>query len=256
MPARQKLSTRLSALEQTAEAGVELSDSEKGMLVAILARRDALFWPWRWSLGHQPPVVEIRCRQRDYLNGTQGVAAKADGRSQWKDAHFIRQRLIAAKMVTANYSGGQVTNLLLAPDGELTARSLVGGRLCKLGDPEVKRLYAAILLHKQIHDRPIREHELFQCDCEGDPSQWEHHTERVLPLLTAGIVRAETDTTCRILYVVGDGAEIVEPTAMSLPSDAKWDQVYIRSFNSERTTLGSVEPRDADEIFIPHGACT
>lgn len=257
MPARQKLSTRLSALEQTAETGVELSDSEKTMLVSILAKRDALFWPWRWSLGHQPPIVEIRNRQRDCLNGTRGITAKAGGQAQWKDAYFIRQRLIAAKLVTANVSGGQVTSLFLTADGELTARSLVGERLYKLGDPEVKRLYAAILLHRHVHNRPIREHELFGRECEGDPSQWEHHTERVLPLLTTGLVKAESDTTCRILYVVvGDGAEIVEPSTMSLPSDSKWDQVYIRSFNSERTTLGSVEPRDRDEIFIPHGACT
>jgi hypothetical protein len=255
MPPRKKLSTRLSELEQTAETGVELSDSEKKMLVNILARRDAMFWPWRWSLGHQPPIVEIRCRQRDYLAGQVGIAAKADGKLQWKDAHYIRQRLVAAKMVFATHSSGQVQSLFLTPLGEETARRLVGDRLHTLSSPEVKRLYAAILLHRLVHNAPIREHELFGCVGVGDPSQWDAETEVALPLLTAGIVRAETDTICRIVYAIVDDVELKDaPTVDHITAEERWEDVYLRAFDDERNVLRSAEPRDADEIFIPHSA--
>jgi hypothetical protein len=255
MPPRKKLSTRLAELEQTAETGVELSDREKTMLVSVLGKRDAMFWPWRWSLGHQPPIVEIRNRQRDYLNGTQGIVAKADGKTQWKDAHYIRQRLIAAKMVTATHSSGQVTSLFLTADGEMTARSLVGDRLYTLSSPDVKRTYAAILLHRLVHGAPIREHELFGCVGTGDPSQWDAETEIALPLLTAGIVKAETDTICRIAYVVVDDVELKDaPTVDHITAEERWEDVYLRAFDDERNVLRSAEPRDADEIFIPHSA--
>lgn len=255
MPPRKKLSTRLSELEQTADVGIELSDSEKTMLVSILAKRDALFWPWRWSLGHQPPIVEIRNRQRDYLAGQVGIAAKADGRLQWKDTHHIRQRLVAAKMVTATHSSGQVQSLFLTALGEETARRLVGDRLYTLASPEVTTLYAAILLHRLVHDAPIRESELFGCIGVGDPSQWDAETEIALPLLAVGIVRAETDTIGRIVYVVNDDAELKDaPTVDHITAEERWEDVYLRAFDDERNVLRSAEPRDADEIFIPHSA--
>ena len=242
-----RLSTRLKSLESTGQSA-ELSRAELLLLVSLLARRDALFWPWRFQAGRKLPHCEIRLRQREYRDGVQGLTAKADGRSQWKDLHFTRQRLIGAGFVTANHSGGQVTSLFLTPLGQATARALVGDRLHTCDSTATQVVFR--LLQIKYDSKPIRESVLFCRDCIGVPTDWDGLTEMVLPLLTAGVVRCESDTIGRVAYT---------PTEVSLPEhvvvdvESHWDfdDAYCQSFNAERKNLEGVEPRDSDECFIP-----
>ena len=245
-----RLSTRLKSLESTGQSA-ELSRAELLLLVSLLARRDALFWPWRFQAGRKLPHCEIRLRQREYRDGVQGLTAKADGRSQWKDLHFTRQRLIGAGFVTANHSGGQVTSLFLTPLGQATARALVGDRLHTCDSTATQVVFR--LLQIKYDSKPIRESVLFNRDCVGIPTDWDSLTEMVLPLLTAGVVRCDSDTIGRVAYT---------PTQVSLPAhvvvdiDADWafDDAYCQSFNAERKHLESVEARDSDECYIPLSA--
>ena len=245
-----RLSTRLKSLESTGPSA-ELSRSELMLLVSLLARRDALFWPWRFQASRKLPHCEIRLRQREYRDGVQGLTAKADGRSQWKEIHFVRQRLIGAGFVSANHSGVQVTSLFLTALGEATARALVGDRLHTCDSTATQVVFR--LLQIKYDSKPIRESVLFNRDCIGVPTDWNSMTEMVLPLLTAGVVRCDSDTIGRVAYT---------PTQVSLPAhvvvdiDADWafDDAYCQSFNAERKHLESVEARDSDECYIPLSA--
>ena len=240
-----RLATRLKSIEGPS---AELTRSELLLLVSLLARRDSLFWPWRFQASHKLPYCEIRLRQREYMAGTQGLMAKASGREQWKDLHFTRQKLIASGFVSANHSGGQVTSLFLTSLGEATARSLVGERLHSCDDIVVRAVFQFLLL--KYEGKPVRESVLFLRDCIGVPTDWDGLTEMVLPLLTAGVVRCDSDTIGRVAYT---------PTEVSLPSlvavavESHWDfdDAYCQSFNAERKHLETVEPRDSDEVYIP-----
>ena len=245
-----RLATRLKTLESTGPSA-ELSRAELLLLVSLLARRDALFWPWRFIAGRKVPHCEIRLRQREYMDGTQGLTAKADGRSQWKEIHFVRQRLIGAGFVSANHSGGQVTSLFLSTLGETTARFLVGDRLHSCDSMESQVFYR--LLQLKFDGKPIRESVLFNRDCIGVPTDWDGLTEMVLPLLTAGCVRCDSDTIGRVAYSPTD---IPLPQHVTVAVDADWDfdDAYCQSFNAERKHLETVEARDSDECYIPLSA--
>lgn len=242
-----RLTTRLEKLEGE-QPDTVLSRSELLLLVSLLARRDALFWPWRFQASRKLPHCEISQRQREYWDGTRGLQAKASGREQWKDLHFTRQRLIASGFVTANHSGGQVTSLFLTGLGEATSRALVGDRLHTCDDTATQVVYR--LLQLKYAGKPVRESVLFCRDCVGSPSDWDGMTEMVLPFLTAGCVRAESDTIGRVAYAP---TEVPLPEHINVNVESHWDfdDCYCHSFNAERKHLESIEPRDSDECYIP-----
>ena len=245
-----RLSTRLKSLESTG-LSAELSRSELLLLVSLLARRDALFWPWRFQAGRKVPHCEIRLRQREYRDGVQGLAVKADGRSEWKNLHLTRQKFIGAGFASALHSGGQVTSLFLTALGEATARGLVGDRLHSCDSTASQVVFQ--LLQLKFDGKPVRESVLFNRDCIGSPSDWDSLTEMVLPLLTAGVVRCESDTVGRVAYSPTD---IPLPAHVAVDVESHWDfdDAYCQAFNAERKHLESVEARDSDECFIPLAA--
>lgn len=246
-----RLFSKLDDIEHHAGTASGLSLAEKSLLVGVLARRDALFWPWRWTIDSQPPMPEIRRRQAEYLGGTAGIAAKADGRHDWKDAHQRRLMLVSAGLLTATRSSGQVTSVFLTPAGEATARALVGDRLARRADAEMAlEIMQAVV---DTHGQPVRESVLFCLDCTGDPAEWAHRTELMLPLLTAGCVVADSDTCGRVLYSL-TGTGLPEAPPVDIDPSSELDELYIQSFNNERAYLATVEPRDPAECYVPVSA--
>jgi len=246
---KRRIETRLAALERGQSAG-GMSRAESMLLVAILARRDSLFWPWRYQLGNATPLAEIRRRQNEYLAGAVGIAVKADGRGDWKNAHEMRQSLIASGMITATHSGGQVTSVFLTALGEATARALVGDRLHTTESAMPVFTYLQIL-SAQTAVKAVRESVLFNRDCVGCPSQWAELTEHMLPFLTSGMVRQDSDTQGRAAYTPIAGITPPETITVDVESHPDFDDHYVKAFDAERQALESCEPRDGHELVIP-----
>lgn len=244
-----RLKTRIDALE-AAQNTNSMTGAESMTLVNILARLAALFWPWRFQIGRQTPIPEIRRRQAEYLAGTVGITVKADGKSDWKTAHAMRQSLIASGLITATHASGQVQSVFLTAQGEAIARALVGSRLHTM---ESGRLVLAVLrqLSAATPVRAVRESILWNRDCVGCPNDWDDSTELILPLLTCGIVRADSDTQGRACYTPVDGIPEPIEIAVSVTADDAFDEFYIAAFNNERAVLEACEPRDPHEICIP-----
>ena len=233
-----RIKTRLDSLER-AKGEVDVADNR--LLVSLLARRDALFWPWRHNGQSRLGIWQ---RQREYLSGTTGIVSKAIGKQDWKTAHEARNRLIQAGYVTAIRSGGEITSLILTLFGESTARKLVGDRLRSLRDA----VAALVLLSA---DEWTSESVLFQENLSGDPESWSHCTEIVLPLLTSGLVEASSDIHGRVGYRRTSKEIPDDPPEIDVAVDESMDLVYIKAFNAERSALSSCEPIDCSEVWIP-----
>lgn len=246
-----RLNSRINELEQQTRPDGTLTGPEKTMLVSVLARRDALFWPWRVTASVRPPIPEIRARQREYLAGSSGVSARADGRSQWKSSHETRQGLVAAGMLQAVGANGETVSVGLTPLGDATAQALVGDRLATRRDA-----FVGLAFMRAFSDpigTPVRESVLFRIPCTGSPSDWEERVERMLPLLTSGVVRADSDTIGRVLFTL-TGSELPEAIVVNVQAEEVFDSVYIQAFDGERNALENTEPRDPSEIYIPMSA--
>lgn len=244
------LKKRLADIEtKTAAAALDWREAES--LVSILGRRDALAWPWRFTIHSRTAFCEIRTRWKEYLSGQAGIASRADGQSQWKEAAELRQRLISSGMATATHSSGQVTGLFLTSMGEATARGLVGSRLHSFHESGVLVLARLRQLVEQTGVSGVAETVLWNRPCFGNPSAWDAMTELIMPCITAGLVRAESDTTGRIVFVPVDG--IPEPTEINVDvqADDRFDALYVDSFDNERAVLETCEARDLHECFVP-----
>ena len=233
-----RMKSRLDALERSAGV-VDISDNR--LLVTLLAKRDARFWPSRHS-GQSRLGILQRCRE--YLAGVRGISSKADGKSDWKNAFEARNRLIQAGYVDAVRGNGEVTSLIVTQLGETVARRLVGDRLKTLHEG----IFAYVILDK---DSWTSESVLFGENLLGCPSDWDHKTEIVLPLLTAGLVTSNSDYYGRVGY---------RKTTRELPSDApsvdvavdeSMDSIYVRAFNAERSALMACDPLDPSEVWVP-----
>jgi len=248
-----RLNSKLEQLERQAGTPGGLSMPAKVLLVECFGRLHALLVPWRWQIPKQVPMCEIIRRQRGYLKKTSGVSARANGQGEWKSASETRQALVAAGMLEAIGANGETTGLILTPLGLATATRLIGSRLASRDDAEVS---LAILKAKiDPHGSPIRESVLFNHPCVGDPGDWEHFEELMVPLVVAGVVRTNSDTQGRILYAL-TGSELPEAIAVDIPAEEEtFDPVYMQAFNAERAFLTTVEPQDPMECFIPVGAC-
>lgn len=240
-----RLTTKLAELEAN-EPTSEMTRHERQLLVSLLGRRDALFWPWRFQICSHIPFAEIFRRQKEYLSSTVGLNAKADGKGNWKKAHEIRQRLIAVGFLKANHSGGQVTNVFLTPLGEATATALAGPGLSTLKDIEPMAIREILRRNGGV----MRESKLFGIPCVGNPSDWNGYTQFVLPLLTAGLVSCYGDTVGRATYrLVSE--DLPEVITVDVPFEESMGDAYMRAFNAERIVLEQCTPRDPHEICIP-----
>lgn len=234
-----RLATRLAKLETSVSS--TLSADASRLLVQLLGRLDALFWPHRSHDGSYR--AEVRRLQVEYLNGVGGLVARASGETNWKSSHFARTELIAAGLCTALESGGQVVSLRLTPQGISDARGMVGSRLHDVA--------TCVPLLDRLRDQGwVSESKLFQIDLVGNPSEWERLIDFMLPLLRAGLIESNSDTIGRCSFRMVDGVEIpVEPP--SIRTVETWgDDEYLQSYNSERAALARLECDDGG-IFIP-----
>jgi hypothetical protein len=249
-----RLNTKLDAIEQQTGTDGSLSPAAKTLLVQILARRDSLYWPWRWTLTYRPPHCEIKLRQREYREGIAGIAAKASGAGDWKHAHSLRNELIAAGMTTAVRSGGQITSQFLMALGEATGQALVGNYLATFHDEGSEVLARLKALVDETGVSAVAECILWGRPCFGDPSEWDYLTERILPCITAGVVRVEQDTVGRVVYIPVDDVPEPEKIDVTVEPDPHFLQVYLKAWSDERSVLERCEPRDPDEVFVPNPA--
>jgi hypothetical protein len=236
-----RIRTRLAELEK-ANGVVDVGDNQ--LLVQLLGRRDALFWPWRH---HGDSRLGVHQKQRQYLDGSVGIGAKADGKINWKAMFEARQRLISGGFLSALYSGGQVTSLFVTPLGEATARALVGSRLFSIRES----LICYVMLQT---DKWTSESEMFGENLLGDPSSWDYLTEIILPCLTSGIVQCNSDNVGRIGYKKTSRELPKDVPSVSVECDPEMDAVYIAAFNSERSSLQQCIPSDNNEVLIPISA--
>ena len=246
-----RLKSRIDALESGRSPSTELNAAESSLLVNVLARRDALFWPWRFQIHSKVAFPEIRRRQREYLAGTVGVAVKADGRDNWKSAHQQRQNLITAGLISATHSSGQVQSVFLTTQGEATARAMVGDRLHSFHESGVVVLARLRDLSAATPVRSVRESILWNRELIGCPNSWDDCTEMILPCITSGLVTADSDTQGRACYTPVDGIEEPPEITVDVKADDYFDTRYLKAFENERQTLENVEPRNPHEICIP-----
>jgi hypothetical protein len=233
-----RLKTRLDALERSGGV-VDISDHR--LLVSLLGKRDARFWPSRHS-GQSRLGILQRCRE--YLAGTRGISARADGRGDWKNAFEARNRLIAAGYVVPVRGGGEITSLILTRLGETVARKLVGSRLFSLLD--------GVIACVQIStDSWTSESVLFGENLLGCPSDWESKTEILLPLLVSGLVTSNSDSYGRCGYRRTNRELQNDEPSVDVECDPLMDDVYLDAFDSERASLMACEPLDSSEVWIP-----
>ena len=248
-----RLNTKLDRLES--QTGTDsLSPAGKRLLVEILARRDALAWPWRLQLGYQPPLCEIKTRWKEYQSGICCIAAKASGAGDWKHAHELRNDLIASGMTTAVRSGGQITSMFLTPLGEATGRAIVGDYLATFHDEGSEVLARLKALVEETGVAAVAECVLWGRRCVGNPSEWNYLTERILPCITAGVVRVEPDTVGQIVFIPVDGVTEPERIVVDVQADETFLPIYLKAWSDERSVLERCEPRAPDECFIPNPA--
>jgi hypothetical protein len=254
-----RLAARLTKLEQ-GTVGVDPSPEADRMLVELLAKRDALFWPWRHDSGFGGALAS---RRRQYLAGQRGFPARAGDGLGWKSAHMVRNELIARGLAVAMGSGSEVTALRLTDQGEADARALVGDRLATFGKLEVHALWW--LINWQRHDFHdwgglpyMAEGQIVCQDLHGEPHEWHYITELFLPLLTAGLLLANHDCTGRVYYAihyarigvaVGEDLPLLPPFTVSKREPAEWaDAVYLKAFAGEQAALMKLS---SAEISLP-----
>lgn len=265
-----RLTNRIAKLER--QQSPESVDCDS-MLVELLAKRDALVYPWRTPRSNERLSLQargaIRQRHIDYIDGRIGFTARASGKDAWKDAYQQRAQLISSGLATAIRSGGEVVSLRLTPEGESDARALVGSRLSTLRNIDSLTILRRCISRQSEMSQwgptargPARymcEHLIFGLDepLSGNPTDWEHLTELVLPMITANLMQAASDSHGRIYYSLtynDEGKALVELNDIPLPpistrqADPKLDDLYLNIFGSERNALENLE---SNELVIP-----
>ena len=245
-----RLAKRLNALEQAAPSGLSV-DADK-LLVSLLGRLDALFWPFRSHTGSYRAVV--RARQLDYIAGLGGLSAKAQGQENWKVQHYTRTELTTAGLCTAITSGGQTVALRLTPAGLADAATMVGDRLATLAGQPTRILLELIRQHEpSSHSgKWILENDLFGSDiCQGDdPNEWEFAIDFLQPLLRCGVIESTSDLYHRVYFRLVDGVVIPDLPVSTRQVEPWADDLYIASYNTERESLQRLRCDDGG-IFIP-----
>ncbi|MCC7336178.1 MAG: hypothetical protein IT422_13890 [Pirellulaceae bacterium] len=246
-----RIQKRLEKLEQTT-AGADMSVEAERLLVSLLGRFDALWWPFRT---HKDSYrAEVRRLQREYLAGQGGLKARSQGANNWKADHFTRNELIASGAVSPHMSGGQVTEMRLTPQGIADARAMVGDRLHTLDNQTTYILWLLLCRFEGCEHSGlwmIENNLLGEDVCAGDnSSKWDHATEYVLPLLSCGAVESCSDAWHRVYYRAVPGFELpTEPS--STATERPWaDAAYVIAFQRERAALERSECLDGG-IVIP-----
>ncbi len=247
-----RLRARLQALERAA-AGTALSLDASQLLVRLLGRFHAMWWPFREHEGSFR--AELRRVQLEYLAGVGGLAAKSQGSTNWKAGHHARNELIGSGLATALEAGGQVIGLRLTRQGIADASAMVGDRLHAIDDPKVQYRLAQLRSFDGCDHSGewMIENQLFGDDVvtSADPNDWDHEVEYMIPLIACGAVETTSDLWHRAYYRATD----VDPPESLPPSVciqyAAWaDDVYIAAYNGERAAIRRWECLGGN-LFIP-----
>lgn len=254
-----RISQRLKQLElSTAQEAA----TANRMLVELIARRDALFFPWRGRAeNHGHLFFE---QMNEVWAGKRGFSAKASGVADWQTASEQRSMLIDRGLAKPlRTKGGEINALKITPMGDAIARALVGDRLYTFNDPLPRAVYAYMccmfdVCQPWLFGRWMSESLLWQRPLHGDPAAWQHLDEAVLPLLTAGLVKQSYDIPGRVYYslrhwdAVGrlEVQEHTEPT-VEIEADPDMDDIYAATYDSERTALSKLEATAEVHIPIP-----
>lgn len=243
-----RIKNRVFDLEAATTATGAASAAGQRMLIEIIGRRDALFWPWRYvatdcDFTHGSLIRE---RQNAFLERREGISVKADGQRDWKSASATRLELAGAKLVEPIFSSGQVQSLLLTDLGEALGRALVGPRLKNLDQAAL--VFSRLLQCEATGQKLVGEGRLFGKSLVGNPNDWEAWFEPVLPLLTSGAVVANSDTQGRV---------VLSSKTSTLPKAVKFDvepledgdALYLAAFENERATLAKLS--GGCDIYIP-----
>lgn len=245
MPKR-KISSRIELLEQDSTA--ELSYRAFEELTKLLARRDALFYPWRYQTGLKG-WTEIHLRQRQYLNQQEGLRLKADGKQDWKVVAEVRNVLMLHGLLDAKKTSGQVTSLFITAKGAALVHHLFPF-LVSLVESQI--VYRRALAFNQEVNAAIWENYLFGDPqatwMVGSPTQWNHLTDQVLPLLAVGAMRAVSCTQGRIFYRAEPDYQFPKPYCFDLQPIPELEDIYFDTFNAERLYLDSVDNRKPAEV--------
>ena len=241
-----RLSKRLEQLETAAASAISV-DADR-LLVGLAGRLDALWWPFREHEGSYR--AEVRRLQVEYLAGVGGIRSRAQGETSWKSAHFARNELIAAGLVTPQLESGQVVSMRLTAQGLSDAMAMIGDRLHPI------TYQATLVCYELLRRQPgqwVRENDLFGGDvCKGtNPSDWNYAIEWLLPLLRCGAVESNSDAYHRCYFYFNADVAIPEEPSSTRTIEAWADSAYISAFNSERDQLQRLESEDGS-IFIPH----
>lgn len=232
---------RIAKLEARTSSGIDY----RPMLVEILAKKDALWWPTRADPKHNFAEV-LKLQKQDRL-GKYGIQARAAGRHDWTTAMEVRNTLVAAGLCKAKRSkGGEVSALILTDQGEADARALCG--LETLETPITRVLFQYAQLRKATSRAGIAEQLLFCRPLYGDSGQWSHLTAAVLPLVVAGAMSWTFDTVGRVYYSLE--ADEITPLAYSDEThDEDLEALYSDVFEQEVMRLDALEP--TNDLFIP-----
>ena len=219
-------------------------DDELRMLIDIVARRDALFTPWRTPIND--PVCQrypaILARQADYLAGGRGITAKASGKSEWKDIHFLRRSLIDRGWAVATSANGQITSLIVSEHGDAIAQAAIS----KTHDTVADGLPYFAMLRRY---GPLSESTLNRQELHGNVSEWASFTELLMPFLVRGLIVASSDTQGRLFYAAGS-ADPVTPPMVSQDVKEWAFGAYFSAYHSERLSLESITHEGA-EVYVP-----
>lgn len=252
-----RISNRLKKLEETAAA--ENSDANK-MLVELLGRRDALFFPWRTRAANHGHIFwEL---QRAYWAGKRGQTAKGSGVADWESASQQRSILIDRGLAKPlRTAGGEIGQLKITPLGEATARALVGHRLYTFHDLRTRCVYTYLccmfdVCQPWLDGRWMSENLLWQRTLHGNPVAWNWLTEAVLPLITAGLVKQSYDIPGRLYFSLrhwdSDGkliSQSLDAPTVDVEVDPAMDDVYLSAYEQERDLLEKLPA--TNEVHIP-----
>ena len=246
-----RITSRLAKLEDSQGSG-ELDADSSRLLVSLIGRFDALWWPFRTHEGTYR--AEVQRMQVAYLAGTGSLRAASQGENNWKAGHYARNALIAAGLASAAKSGGQVTGLRLTPQGICDAMAMVGDRLHRLANETTLTMLGILQRFEGCNHsgKWMIENNLFgEGVCVGvDPNDWHHAIDYLLPLLRYGYAKSTSDIWNRCYFIAVDGVDIRDEPPSDMDVQPWADHLYVESFNNERRALQRLVCEDGG-IYLP-----
>jgi hypothetical protein len=222
------------------------------ILIRILSRTDAIFWPCRsWQGCLQQTLAEHRKR---YLSGS-GVpwhSASLGGRS---NPTRLLSELEQAESIQCFREATKVRFARLTPESETTTRALIGLSSRAAGLLTLKKLKEARVEKDHFRAGWISEKELTGCDYNSPKIETELLIVQNFSLsaLAAGWVEFNSSTLGHGFYRITPSGR--EHLTDSIPDDEyqpdrKAREVYLNEFKIFQGWLSGQEPEKSNEIYV------